>query len=62
MIALIVQSPWVGLGAFVGVSVNTVTAIVLRIDETFIKDGLYGYNGTLVGGKFHWNKITGNLM
>lgn len=36
-------------GAILGTLVSTATALVLRFDRQAIADGLYGYNGTLVG-------------
>jgi len=43
-------SSWLmGLGAVVGVSVSTYTAFVLNYSKQDITDGLYGFNGILVG-------------
>lgn len=39
----------VGVGAIVGLVVATVTAILLHSDETSLHQGLFGFNGILVG-------------
>lgn len=38
-----------GIGALIGVSVGTFTAILLKYDTEDIKNGIYGFNGTLIG-------------
>jgi len=38
-----------GIGALLGVIVGTFTAIILKYKDKDIRDGLYGFNGTLVG-------------
>jgi urea transporter len=38
-----------GLGAFVGSAIGTFAAWLLRYDRKEILDGIYGFNGTLVG-------------
>lgn len=38
-----------GLGALVGASLGTFTGWVLRYDRAEVRDGIYGFNGTLVG-------------
>jgi urea transporter len=42
-------APQVAIGGFLGVVVATLTAQWLRVDDTGLAAGLYGYNGTLVG-------------
>ena len=49
LLALFIQSPWVGLMSLLGVISSTVTAIALRLDRDNIRNGIYGYNGILVG-------------
>lgn len=49
-IGLCIQSPFVGVSALIGVISNTLTAIILGINKNLIRLGLFGYNGTLVGG------------
>lgn len=38
-----------GIGAFIGSLVGTLTAMFLKYNEQDVLDGLYGFNGTLVG-------------
>ena len=38
-----------GLGALIGAVIGPIVAKVLRYDEAEIRDGLYGFNATLVG-------------
>ncbi len=46
----IFYNSWVmGLGALIGVFTSTITAFILNYKKKDIYDGLYGYNGTLVG-------------
>ena len=49
LIALFIQSPWVGLMSLVGVGAATVTALVLKLDRDTTRNGIFGYNGLLVG-------------
>ncbi|MEU8837330.1 urea transporter [Streptomyces sp900116325] len=42
-------SPWLGATVSVGVAVSTATALLLGLDQTDIRIGLYGYNGALAG-------------
>lgn len=44
-----IASAWLGLAATLGVLASTATALVLGLDRTAIRGGLYGFNGTLVG-------------
>jgi urea transporter len=41
--------PQVAIGALVGLVVATATAIYLRVDQSSLRRGIYGYNGILVG-------------
>ncbi len=48
--AAIGYSSWfMGIGAIIGVLVGTFTALLLKYDRKDIQQGLYGYNGILVG-------------
>lgn len=49
LLALFIQSPWIGLMSIVGVVSSTVTAIALQLDRDTIRSGIFGYNGILVG-------------
>ena len=49
LLALFIQSPWVGWMSLLGVVSSTVTAIALNLDRNNIRNGIYGYNGILVG-------------
>jgi len=44
-----VASPLMAVGAAVGSAIGTATAALLRYDREKIRDGLYGYNASLVG-------------
>ncbi len=44
-----VSAAWLFAGAVLGTVVSTSVAILLRLDPQAIRQGLYGYNGTLVG-------------
>ena len=39
----------VGWGALLGVAVSSLTALLLRVDGDSLRQGLYGFNGVLVG-------------
>ncbi len=49
LIALLIQSPWVALLGLLGVVASTVTAILLKLDRDSLRNGIFGYNGLLVG-------------
>lgn len=58
-----VASPWLGVGGTIGLVVSTVTALLLGFDRGAIRNGLYGFNGVLVGAALAtflfgaWNPI-----
>lgn len=46
----IAAADWeMGLGALVGAAIGTFTGWLLRYDRVEVRDGIYGFNGTLVG-------------
>lgn len=46
----IFYNSWImGSGAIIGVITSTITAVILKYDKKDIHNGLYGFNGTLVG-------------
>ena len=49
LLALFIQSPWIGLMSLVAVVSSTVTAIALKLNRSTIRSGIFGYNGILVG-------------
>ena len=49
LIGIFYASSLAGISALVGVIVSTLTAIILKYDKKDIEDGLYGFNGVLVG-------------
>lgn len=49
LLALFIQSPWVGWMSLLGVVSSTTTAWMLRLDRATIRNGIFGYNGVLVG-------------
>ena len=49
LVALFIQSPWVGAMGLLGVVSSTLTALLLKGDRTSLRNGIFGYNGVLVG-------------
>lgn len=47
--AIDANSPEVAIGAVVALMVATVTAMLLNVDQPSLRNGLYGFNGMLVG-------------
>lgn len=46
----ILYNSWImGLGALIGVSTSTIAAFILNYEKQDINNGLYGFNGALVG-------------
>ena len=60
LLALFIQSPWVGLMSLLGVVSSTVTAIALNLDRDTIRNGIFGYNGILVGAALATFGSSGN--
>ena len=58
--ALFLQSPWVGVMAVLGVMASTLTAIALKLDRDTIRNGIFGYNGILVGAALATFGLPGN--
>lgn len=49
LIGIFINSPIMALGTILGTVVGTVTAKLLKYDEDDILNGLYGFNGALIG-------------
>ncbi|MGB8689535.1 MAG: urea transporter [Microcoleus sp.] len=49
LVAISMQSPWMALMALLGVIASTLTAIALKINPNAIRNGIFGFQGTLVG-------------
>ena len=49
LIALFIQAPWVGAMGLLGVVTSTLMALLLKLDKNTIRNGIFGYNGVLVG-------------
>ena len=49
LVALFIQSSWVGAMGLLGVVASTVMALMLTLDRNTIRNGIFGYNGALVG-------------
>ena len=49
VVALFIQSPWLGAMALLGVVGSTGIALILKLDRDTIRNGIFGYNGALVG-------------
>lgn len=66
VLAVGLQSPWVGLTLVVGSGVATVTAYWLKLDRPSVRNGIFGFNGALVGlalGTFGtWGNGGGNPL
>ena len=60
LLALFIQSPWIGLMSLVAVVTSTVTAIALKLDRDTIGSGIFGYNGILVGAALATFGLSGN--
>ena len=60
LLALFIQSPWIGLMSLVGVVSSTATAIALQLDRDTIRSGIFGYNGILVGAALGTFGLSGN--
>ncbi|UBF29295.1 urea transporter [Kovacikia minuta CCNUW1] len=66
LIVIGLQSPWVALMTIVGVTASTLAAIALKLDSGSIRNGIFGFQGTLVGlalgtfglaGNGAWNPV-----
>ncbi|MGD1806346.1 urea transporter [Dapis sp. BLCC M126] len=66
VIAVFIQSPWVALMLLVGVVGATLTAYQLGLDRPSIRNGIFGFNGGLIGlalGTFgSWGNGSGNPL
>ena len=66
ILAVCLQSPWVALTLIVGIVAATITAYWLNLDRLSIRNGIFGFNGALVGlalGTFGtWGNGNGNLL
>ena len=60
LVALFIQSPWVGTMGLVGVIASTLTALLLKLDRDAIRNGIFGYNGILVGAALAIFGLPGN--
>ncbi|MDY7016053.1 MAG: urea transporter, partial [Cyanobacteriota bacterium] len=66
LLAIFLQSPWVALMLVVGVGAATLTAYGMRLDRPSVRNGIFGFNGALVGlglGTFGtWGNGSGNPL
>ncbi len=66
LVAIYIHSPWVGICGLLGAIASTVTAILLKLNAGAIRNGVLGFNGTLVGlalGTFGtWGNGEGNPL
>jgi urea transporter/Ca2+-binding EF-hand superfamily protein len=60
LVALFLQSPWVAFLGLLGVVASTVTAIWLKLDRDSLRNGIFGYNGLLVGAALGTFGLPGN--
>lgn len=49
LIGIFINSPLLGLAGLIGLIISTVTAMLLRVERTLVRAGLFGYNGILTG-------------
>jgi urea transporter len=49
LLGIAIASPLMGAGGLAGAVIGTVTARLLKLDATEIRNGIYGFNATLVG-------------
>ncbi|NEP01355.1 MAG: urea transporter [Symploca sp. SIO2E9] len=66
ILAVFIQSPWVALMLIVGVVVATLTAYWMHLDNPSVRNGIFGFNGALVGLAFgtfsSWGNGNMNLL
>ncbi len=60
LVALFLQSPWVAFMGLLGVVASTITAILFKLDRDSIRNGIFGYNGLLVGAALGTFGLSGN--
>ncbi len=60
LVALWLQSPWVAVMSLAGVLASTLTAIALHLDRNSLRNGIFGYNGILVGAALATFGAAGN--
>ena len=60
LVALAIQSPWVAVMSLLGLLASTATAIWLKLDRDAIRNGIFGYNGILVGAALAIFGLPGN--
>ena len=60
LLALAIQSPWIAVMSLLGLLASTLTAIWLQLDRTAIRNGIFGYNGILVGAALAIFGLSGN--
>jgi len=58
--ALFIQSPWVAIMGLVAVVSSTLTAVWMKLDRDSIRNGIFGYNGILVGAALATFGMSGN--
>ncbi|NET55839.1 MAG: urea transporter [Symploca sp. SIO2E6] len=66
ILAVLIQSPWVALMLIVGVVAATVTAYGMNLERASVRNGIFGFNGAVIGlalGTFgSWGNGSGNLF
>ena len=60
LVALAIQSPWLALMSLIGVISSTVTAVVMKQDRDAIRNGVFGFQGFLIGGALATVGFSGN--
>ena len=60
LVALFIQSTWVGGMSLLGAIASTLTAVALQLERETIRNGIFGYNGILVGAALATFGLAGN--
>ena len=60
LVALAIQSPWLALMSLIGVISSTMTGVLMKQDRESIRNGVFGFQGFLVGGALATVGLSGN--
>ncbi|MFE1746004.1 urea transporter [Coleofasciculus sp. H7-2] len=60
IIAIFIQSPWLGTMSLLGTAAANLMAIALKLDRGTIQNGIFGLNGLLIGATIAFLGLFGN--
>ncbi|HBB30491.1 MAG TPA: urea transporter [Cyanobacteria bacterium UBA8803] len=60
LVAMFLQSTWLGLMGLLGTAAATLSAIAFKLDRGMIQNGIFGLNGLLVGASLGFFGLPGN--